>query len=102
MPILHTVNKSPLDRNTLGSCLAHATAGASVLLIEDGVYGAMRGTAVADTVQQAARDCKIYVLGPDMAARGIAQDKLIEGINVVDYGGFVDLTTECDKVQSWL
>jgi tRNA 2-thiouridine synthesizing protein B len=39
--MLHTVNKSPTDRNSLESCIRLAKKGGSVLLIEDGVYGAM-------------------------------------------------------------
>lgn len=41
--LLHTVNKSPFERNALESCLQHAKKGSSVLLIEDGVYGAIKG-----------------------------------------------------------
>ena len=100
--ILHTVNKSAFERNALESCLAHAQPGSAVLMLEDGVYGAVAGSRIADKVAQAAKDCKLYVLGPDLAARGISQDKLIAGINVVDYGGFVDLAAEHDAVQAWL
>lgn len=102
MATLHTVNKSPTERNSLASALSHATDGSSILMIEDGVIGAMQGTTIADQVKSATANCKVYVLGPDLDARGIAQDKLIDGITVVDYAGFVDLTTECDRVQSWL
>jgi tRNA 2-thiouridine synthesizing protein B len=100
--ILHTVNKSPFERNALESCLAHAQAGSAVLMLEDGVYGAIKGTRIAATVAQTAQTVKLYVLGPDLAARGLAEDKLIAGISVVDYGGFVDLTVESSAVQSWL
>ena len=47
-------------------------------------------------------DFSFYVMGPDVKARGLGEDKLINGIQVVDYNGFVDLTTEHDAVQSWL
>jgi tRNA 2-thiouridine synthesizing protein B len=100
--ILHTVNKSAFERNALESCLAHAKPGSSVLLFEDGVYGAVQGSRIANTVAQAAQTVKLYVLGPDLEARGIAADKLIEGISVVDYAGFVDLATANDTVQAWL
>ena len=100
--ILHTVNKSPFERGALESCLDHAQPGSAVLMLEDGVYGAVTGSRVADKVAQAAKDCKLYVLGPDLAARGIAQDKLIAGIDVVDYGGFVDLAATNTSVQAWL
>jgi tRNA 2-thiouridine synthesizing protein B len=100
--ILHTVNKSAFERNALESCLQHAQPGSSVLMLEDGVYGAIRGSRIEGTVTQATKNLKLYVLGPDLAARGISQDKLIAGISVVDYGGFVDLTVESSAVQSWL
>jgi tRNA 2-thiouridine synthesizing protein B len=32
----------------------------------------------------------------------MSEHQVIDGIGVVDYGGFVDLVTEHDKVQSWL
>jgi len=101
MTILHTVNKSPFERNALTSCLRLSKAGSAILFIEDGVYAAMSGSRFADDVSAALADRKVYVLGPDMEARGVA-GKIIDGINVVDYNGFVDLVAENDSVQSWL
>jgi tRNA 2-thiouridine synthesizing protein B len=100
--ILHTVNKSPFEKNSLESCLRLAKKGSSVLLIEDGVYAAIKGTAVENQVTQGMADMKFYVLGPDLAARGLKEEKVIEGITVVDYGGFVDLTVEHSTVSAWL
>ncbi len=100
--MLHTVNKSPFERNSLNTCLGLVKPGSAVLLIEDGVVGAIKGTAIEDQLIQAMQSCKLYVLGPDLAARGLAEDKLLDGIQVVDYGGFVDLVAEHTSVQSWL
>jgi tRNA 2-thiouridine synthesizing protein B len=100
--MLHTVNKSPFERRTLDSCLRHAVKGAGILLLEDGVYAAVNGTVVTEKVKSALSDHKVYVLGPDVEARGLNEDNLIEGLEVVDYGGFVDLVVEYEKVQSWL
>jgi tRNA 2-thiouridine synthesizing protein B len=102
MAMLHTVNKSPFDRGALESCVRLAADGSSVLLTEDGVYGAMKGTQKSALVEKAIGKLNFYVLGPDVKARGIADDKLIDGIKVVDYDGFVDLVTETDSAQSWL
>ena len=102
MAQLHTVNKSPFERVSLNTCLAHAKDGSGILLIEDGVYAAMNGTAVADQVKGALSGRSVYVLGPDVKARGLSVDNVIDGIKVVDYEGFVDLVTEYDKVQAWL
>lgn len=102
MAMLHTVNKSPFERNSLNSCLSMAKKGSSVLLIEDGIYAALKGTAVSDKISKAMEGITFYVLGPDLAARGMTEDQVISGIKVVDYSGFVDLTTKHDNVQSWL
>ena len=102
MSILHTVNKSPFERNALESCLKFATEGASVLLFEDGIYAALVGTSVESQVTAALGTLKLYVLSPDLKARGFADERVIPGIRVVDYAGFVDLTTECATVQAWL
>jgi tRNA 2-thiouridine synthesizing protein B len=102
MAILHTVNKSPFETTTLGSCLDHAAKGDTVLLIEDGVYGAMKGTAAAKEIAAAKGNVSVCVLGPDLAARGIANGKIADGIEVVDYGGFVDLVAAHDVAQAWL
>lgn len=102
MSVLHTVNKSPFERNSLDSCLKFAQAGAAVLLIEDGVYAALTGTSVEERVKGALGNVKIYVLGPDLKARGFSDQRVISGISVVDYAGFVDLAAEHAKVQAWL
>ena len=102
MSILHTVNKSPFEKTAFSSCIDHAAKGDTVLLIEDGVYAAMKGTAAADRITAANGDVSVCVLGPDLAARGIANGKVADGVKVVDYAGFVDLVAEHDVAQSWL
>ncbi|TCS73870.1 tRNA 2-thiouridine synthesizing protein B [Sulfuritortus calidifontis] len=99
--MLHIVNKSPLERNAVDSCLRLATKGSAVLLIEDAVYAATKGNAVAAKVQAAMANLKVYALAPDLEARGLA-GRAIEGVNLVDYSGFVDLVAEHNNCQSWL
>ena len=100
--MLHLINKSPFDRNSLDSCLRLAKTGNSVLLIEDGVYAAMAKASSAKAVKARMEDLTFYVLGPDVSARGLDDIPLIDGINVIDYGGFVDLVVEHEVAQSWL
>lgn len=99
--MLHTVNKSPFESKALESCLKFARKGSAVLLIEDGVYAAARGTAVSGALERAMAEVSIYALAPDLAARGM-QDRVMDGVRLVDYGGFVDLVVEHNAVQSWL
>ena len=99
--MLHIVNKSPLERSTLNSCLAAAQKGAAVLLIEDGVYAATRGNAAEGKLRDALARLEIYVLAPDLEARGMGQ-ALAGGMKLVDYAGFVDLVAQHKNCQSWL
>jgi tRNA 2-thiouridine synthesizing protein B len=101
MADLYTVNKSPFEKNSLEQAIRLSGDGASILLIEDGVYGAMAGTA-AEGLVKGASGKKIYALQSDVKARGIAEDRLIDGVELVDYAGFVDLVEANDKVQAWL
>jgi tRNA 2-thiouridine synthesizing protein B len=99
--MLHTVNKSPTERNVLESCLKYLKKGSVVLLIEDGVYGALKGSTTTKMVEQTLKNFPIYALYPDIEARGM-QDRVIDGIKLVDYSGFVDLVAEHTTVQAWL
>jgi len=99
--MLHTVNKSPFEHKALETCLKFARQGSAVLLIEDGVYAAARDTAVSPQVQEALKSVSIYALKPDVEARGM-QNRVMDGVRLVDYGGFVDLVAEHNAVQSWL
>ena len=99
--MLHIVNKSPFERRTLESCLRFRRKGSALLLIEDGVYAVARSSTAENSIRAALQDMPIYALAPDLEARGI-QDRVIEGIKLVDYGGFVDLVTEHKTSQSWL
>jgi tRNA 2-thiouridine synthesizing protein B len=99
--MLQIVNKSPFERNALDSCLRFGREGSAVLLIEDGVYAVTLGNIAESKITSALGQMKIYALRPDLEARGM-QDAVIEGVQLVDYGGFVDLVTGHNAVQSWL
>ncbi len=100
--MLHTVNKSPFEKNSLSSCLRLAKNGSGILLMEDAVYGALQGTSVSGEITNRSGDFKFYALGPDLAARGLSEKPIIDGIKIIDYEGFVDLVVEHDAVNSWL
>jgi tRNA 2-thiouridine synthesizing protein B len=98
--MLHIINKSPLDRNSLDTVLTTGNGGA-ILLIEDGVYAATKGNAFESKLKAAMSKFKVYALQADLEARGIA-DRVTDGIATVDYAGFVDLVADNKTNQSWL
>lgn len=98
--MLHIINKSPLANGSLDSCLRVAQAG-DILLIEDAVYAATTGSSFEAKIREAMGRFKIYVLQPDIDARGFT-GRITEGVTPVDYNGFVDLTATNKTCQSWL
>jgi len=102
MSVLHIVNKSPFEKNSLDSCLRLAKKGSAILLIEDGIYAAQKNTAITHKIDSAVGEHTVYALEPDLDARGIDKNALVDGISLVDYEGFVQLATEHSGVQSWL
>lgn len=97
--MLYTVNKSPHEYNNLSTALRIAPSGAPILLYEDGVYAAARGAKSESVVQQALRDHPVYALDADLEARGLT--RLVDGIQVIGYDGFVELVEE-HTVVPWL
>lgn len=93
MPTLHTLNRSPSDRQCLSDCLAAMSPDDTLLLIEDGVYWAL--PAHRESLQAVRQ---LHALGPDVAARGLSGK--IE-VPTLDDEAFVLLCTTHDKVVSW-
>jgi tRNA 2-thiouridine synthesizing protein B len=99
--MLHIVNKSHTQTNSLQSCLRLAKPGHALLLIEDAVYAATAAGADSAGLADALAQLKVYALQPDVDARGMA-GKLVDGVTAIDYAGFVDLVAEHPNNQSWL
>lgn len=97
--LLHTVNKSPESSDALASCLRAALPGASVLLLEDGVYAARAGSPSAQQMA-ALPGLHYYALEADVAARGLL-GLIATDIKLVEYADFVRLSVDCHAVQSW-
>jgi tRNA 2-thiouridine synthesizing protein B len=99
--MLHIVNKSHAQTRTLESCLRMTKPGHALLLIEDAIYAATRSGAASVRLFDALKTLKVYVLQPDVEARGMA-GQLVDGVKAIDYAGFVDLVAEHPNNQTWL
>ena len=76
-----------------------------VLLIQDAVLSAIRGQKgdVEENLKTLLESgVSVYALKPDAVARGVAEERIIKGVKLVDYGEWVDLTMEkYQKIVSW-
>lgn len=97
---LHTINQSPFNSNGFTRCLTMALPGSAILLIEDGVYGALAGGQFAAQLESAMAEHNIYALQADVQARGLA-NRLMTEVKLVDYAGFVDLAIEHEATIAW-
>lgn len=101
MSTLHTVNKSPYTNSTLASCLSICTNQDGILLLEDGVFGAVKASPEMAKLHRLIQEgVKVFVLINDVKARGL-EEKIPAEITPVDYNTFVQLTLEYRCVQSW-
>jgi len=90
MPVLHIVRLSPHRSTDLERALETATRGAHVLLVQDAVTAAADTGAGRELVARAREaGVVVHALREDLAARGVA--RVADGIDVVDYGAWVDL-----------
>jgi tRNA 2-thiouridine synthesizing protein B len=96
MSTLHLVNKAHPASNALASCLAHCRSGDSVLLIEDGVYGAVAAVWPADALP----GVSLFVIADDVEARGLMA-RLHPDFQAVDYHGFVSLAASHQPIVTW-
>ncbi len=94
--ILHTVNKSPYASTALAACQRFMLPGDALLLLEDGIYAAVA------TNEPGVFDSPgpVYAIHADVSARGL-ESRLLPGITLIDYTGFVQLCTEYDSVKNW-
>ena len=97
--MLFTINNPSLTSNSLDSVLRIAPSGSPILLYENGVFIAKDGAKDAQKIKAALKDHPVYALDADLEARGI--NKIIEGIKVISYDGFVELV-EKNEVVPWL
>lgn len=101
MAILHIINKSPFNSLSMESGLNICSGNDAVILINDGVLGAITSSPLAAAINKlSAAGTEFYALESDLIARGIT-DKLLAGVKPINYRGFVQLTVKCKLVQSW-
>lgn len=93
---LHTLNASPASA-AFADCLRLLAPGDALLLLGDGVYAALAGSAARQALD--AGPARVYVLQPDAAAAGVLGR--IGGAELVDIDGFVALTEQYARQLAW-
>ena len=102
MPSLHLIRHAWNDRTSTLASLERLGPHDRVMLIEDGVYGAVSGSIAAEVLREyRPRLAGVLVLQPDAIARGLRPQDLITEVENTDYAGFVALSLLSDRIVSW-
>ncbi|MGM0534984.1 MAG: sulfurtransferase complex subunit TusB [Pseudomonadota bacterium] len=94
--LLHIVNRSPATSRVFQQALAAMSPRDRLLLIEDGVQGALPQL----VRYYAGLEGRLFALKEDLASRGLL-GRCDASVQVVDVEGFVDLTEEAERTVSW-
>ncbi len=74
-----------------------------IVLMHDGVIGTSKLGTVPDTLMYFINmEIPVHVLAPDLIARGLSPETVIDGADVIDYNDLVDLLVESNKIVSIL
>lgn len=94
--ILHTLNASPTSA-AFADCLRLANQEDSILLMGDGVYGAIAGSPSSEMLTSSS--AKVMVLESDANATGCSGR--LGQFPVLDIDGFVALTEQYPRQLAW-
>jgi tRNA 2-thiouridine synthesizing protein B len=99
MSTLHVLSHSPFADTRLTSCLRLLGAADAILLCGDAAYALMEATAPRSALDARAAELTLFILDEDAMARSIPVPAWVKR---VDYPGFVELSIQYDKVNTWL
>ena len=94
--LLHVVNRSPATSRVYQQALAGMSSDDRLLLIEDGVQGALPQLVRYYTGLEG----RLFALKEDLESRGLL-GRCDASVQVVDVDGFVELTEEAERTVSW-
>lgn len=96
--MLHLLSQAPLRQEIV----ERIVAGDDVVLQQSTVWAAISGHADnAKLIQLLAQSSQIYVLREMLEVNGIESSRVLEGVNVIDYPGLVDLTVKNPVIHTW-
>ena len=99
--VLHLCRRAPAEAAAVDAWRQRMGSGDAVVLLENAVLGCRRGSLWGEAWQATAVTRRVFVMLPDLAARGILPSSVAAGIDPIDYAGLVALCCEYDLVQSW-
>jgi tRNA 2-thiouridine synthesizing protein B len=95
--MLHIISHTPIEV----AIFERIGPGDVVILIENAVLGALQQGALSGQLISSLCENRCCVLNADLEIRGIGVEELVPGVEVMNYSGFVELTVQNPRIQSW-
>jgi tRNA 2-thiouridine synthesizing protein B len=95
--MLHLIFQSPVEVATL----ARMGVGDVAVFFENAIFRLLRTGDLNGLLTEQLKTNRFCVLSDDLAVRGIAQDELIYGLDIIDYAELVSLTVDNAVIQTW-
>ncbi len=96
--MLHLLSLSPLQ----AAVIERIGHGDDVALVDSAVCAALAGHQDNQLLQQLlANACRVYALQEMLLAHGIESQRLLVGVEPIDYAGLVELTVKNPVIHSW-
>jgi len=96
--MLHLIYQSTIDN----ALLQRISGLDSVIFLENSIFQINKnGTLSPELEQMLNNRINFYVLDVELTTRGINIAELVEGIKVINYQGFVELTESNKVIKTW-
>jgi len=95
--MLHIISQSPIDT----AIFQRLGTGDDVLFLDKSVLNLLEKGRLSEVLRFLLTEYQLYALAHDLEVRGICSAELLEGINVIAYKDFVDLTIKNSLIQTW-
>lgn len=98
MNLLYQIKRSPFGSRDFEHIMMFAHEGSHVLLYQDAVLAAARTEENREWLDRiSSAGVTVHALREDLQARGVKEP--LDGVDVVDYGGWVDLVERYQPVS---
>ncbi|AMK76196.1 MULTISPECIES: sulfurtransferase complex subunit TusB [Methylomonas] len=96
--MLHLLSQLPLQ----AAVIERIGSGDDVVLMDGAVCAALAGHSGNDLLRQLlTQSCKVYALQEMLLVHGVELQRLLAGVESVDYTGLVELTVRNPVIHSW-
>ncbi|MEI6146101.1 MAG: sulfurtransferase complex subunit TusB [Methylococcales bacterium] len=95
--MLHIIAQSPID----SAIFQRIGAGDDVLFLDKAVLNLLEKGLLSEVLRSLLVEYQFFALADDLEVRGISSSELLQGITVITYSDFVNLTVKNSLIQTW-